>query len=225
EDIKIAVVIEDARVDQLVLRGMLVAAAVLLDQPRVGKFSLRVLVQVLHVGMRGRRVEIEVVFFDVLAVIPLAARQPEGPLFEDRISTVPQRNGKANELAPIADAGQPIFIPPVGLGPRMVVRQVIPRGAVRAVVLAHCSPRPLAEVRPPALPMPLALGRFLQALGFGGEFVLLNRSWHGWRPHFASTTNESRRASPTDQAWKGQPRGECGGSPSAISEMCPTPAS
>ena len=34
----------------------------------------------------------------------------------------------------------------------------------------------------------------------------------------ASTVRSSRSASPTDQAWNRQPRGVCGGSPSAISE-------
>ena len=41
---------------------------------------------------------------------------------------------------------------------------------------------------------------------------------------FHSTSYFSRRYSPSDQAWKGQPRGVKGGSASVISEMCPRPA-
>src|SRR5262249_12336261 len=41
----------------------------------------------------------------------------------------------------------------------------------------------------------------------------------------ASTVRERRKTSPTDQAWKGQPHGVWGESPSAISETCPNPAS
>jgi len=41
-------------------------------------------------------------------------------------------------------------------------------------------------------------------------------SGYPWR-----TTLSRRRASPTDQAWKGQPRGSCGASPSAISGRWP----
>jgi hypothetical protein len=43
----------------------------------------------------GGAVEIEVVLFDVLAVIPLAVAQPEQPLLEDRIAPVPQRQREA----------------------------------------------------------------------------------------------------------------------------------
>ena len=54
-----------------------VAPPVRLDQIVVGKRRLRILVQVLHVGMGGRAVEVEVVFFNVFAVVGLAVRQAE----------------------------------------------------------------------------------------------------------------------------------------------------
>jgi hypothetical protein len=38
----------------------------------------------------------------------------------------------------------------------VVVREVVPRGAVLAVVLAHGTPRPLGQVRTPRPPRPLA---------------------------------------------------------------------
>jgi len=38
------------------------------------------------------------------------------------------------------------------------------------------------------------------------------------------TTRSRRSSSPSDQAWNGQPRGVWGGSASAISDTCPSPA-
>ena len=52
---------------------------------------MRILVQILHVGVRRCAIEIEVVFLDVLAVIPLIAGQPEQTLLQDGITFVPER--------------------------------------------------------------------------------------------------------------------------------------
>ena len=57
---------------------------------------MRILVQILHVGVRRCAIEIEVVFLDVLAVIPLIAGQPEQPLLQDGITFVPERECKAD---------------------------------------------------------------------------------------------------------------------------------
>ena len=64
------------------------------DQIVVGIGRLRILVEILHVGMRRRAVEVEVVFLHVLAVVALAVGQPEQALLEDRVVAVPQREGK-----------------------------------------------------------------------------------------------------------------------------------
>ncbi len=40
-----------------------------------------------------------------------------------------------------------------------------------------------------------------------------------------STSRQARSTSPTPQAWAMQPRGTCGGPPSKISEIVPSPAS
>ena len=72
EDVEVTVIVEDARVDQFELGLILAPPAVLLDQPGIGKFPLRVFVEVLEVRVRWRGVEIVVEFLDVLAVIALA---------------------------------------------------------------------------------------------------------------------------------------------------------
>ena len=51
------------------------------------------------------------------------------------------------------DAEQAVLAPAVGAAARVVVREVVPAVAVGRVVLAHRAPLPLGEVRPPALPV------------------------------------------------------------------------
>src|SRR6185312_1787285 len=89
----------------------------------------------------------------VLTVIAFAADQAEGPLFENRVVAVPERQGEAEQLLPVADAEQPILIPAIGFGASLIVRQIVPRRAVGAVVFAHGAPGALAQVRSPALPV------------------------------------------------------------------------
>ena len=69
EHVEIAVVIEDAGVEQLKLWLVLSAAPVLLDEPGVREFTLRILVEHLQVGVRRRGVEIVIQFLHVLAVV------------------------------------------------------------------------------------------------------------------------------------------------------------
>src|SRR5881409_2802486 len=63
---------------------------VLLEEPGVGEDPLRVLVEVLHVGVRRRGVEVEVAFLHVLAVIALGAGETEEPLLHDGIAAIPE---------------------------------------------------------------------------------------------------------------------------------------
>ena len=55
----------------------------------VRESSLRILVQKLHIRVRRRGVEIEVVLLYIFAMIAFAARQAEKPLFQDRILAIP----------------------------------------------------------------------------------------------------------------------------------------
>src|SRR5204863_6237046 len=98
--------------------------------------------------------------------IALIAGQPEEALLEDRISPVPQRDGEADLLMPVANSGQAIFVPAIRLRPRMIVREVLPGGPAVAVVLAHCAPGALAEVRSPSFPVRFPAARFFESLLF-----------------------------------------------------------
>src|SRR5258708_38608181 len=62
----------------------------------------------------------------------------------------------------VADAGEAVFIPAVGAGARMLMREIVPGGAVGAVILAHGPPRAFADVWPPALPVFLPIARLTQ---------------------------------------------------------------
>ena len=152
EHVQVAILIEDARVEQLVLELVPAPAPAGLDQVGVGERRLRVLVEVLHVRVGRRAVEVEVVLLDVLAVIALAVGQAEEALLEDRVLAVPQGQGEAKPLLVVGDAGQAVLPPAVGARAGLVVGEVVPGVAALAVVLAHRAPLALAEVGPPRLP-------------------------------------------------------------------------
>ena len=74
---------------------------------------MRILIQVLHVRVGRCAVEIEVVFLYVLSVIAFAAGQSKDALLENRIALIPKRQGKADLLVSIADAGDSVFVPAI----------------------------------------------------------------------------------------------------------------
>src|SRR5262249_42075920 len=78
----------------------------------------------------------------------------------------PQGGGEAETLSVVGDAGEAVLTPAVGSRARLVVREIRPRVAGGAVVLAHGPPLPLAQVRTP-LPPWNAVG-----VGFGDASVL-----------------------------------------------------
>src|ERR1700730_3065407 len=73
-------------------------------------------------------------------------------LLENRVLAVPQRERKTQSLVVVAEAGEAVLAPVVGARTRLPVREVVPRIAVVAVVLADRAPLALAEIRPPLSP-------------------------------------------------------------------------
>ncbi len=73
----------------------------------------------------------------------------------------------------ITNAQQSIFRPAISPRPRMIVRKVLPRFAVRAVVFANRAPCPLGQVGSPTPPVFLSFIRFNQALPFRVHFAIL----------------------------------------------------
>src|ERR1051325_11547082 len=117
--------------------------------------------------MGRRRVQVEIVLFDVLAVIALLTCESEQTLFEYRISAVPKRQREANELVAIADAADSVFAPSIRPAPGMIVGKVFPGVSISAVVFAHGSPLALREIRPPTLPVGFACAILFESLFFG----------------------------------------------------------
>src|SRR5207245_1806458 len=96
--------------------------------------------QVLHVRVRGRAVEVEIVLLDILPVVAFAVGQPEQSLLEDGVAPVRQRESEAEALLVIGDAGQSILTPAVRPRAGLVVAEVIPGVAALAIVFAHRAP-------------------------------------------------------------------------------------
>ena len=71
--------------------------------------------------MGRRAVEVEVVLLDILAVVAFAVGQAEEPFLQDGVLAVPQRQGEAEALLVVGDAGQAVLAPAVGAGAGLVV--------------------------------------------------------------------------------------------------------
>jgi hypothetical protein len=121
---------ERVGVEQLVLELTAPAVPVRLDQIKIRVLPLRIFVEHPFVRMGRRRVEVEILFLDILAVVALGGRQPEQALLEDGVLAVPEGRGEAEQLVAVADAGDAVLAPAVGLAAGQVVGQVGPGVAV-----------------------------------------------------------------------------------------------
>src|ERR1700676_1085299 len=152
EDIEVAVVIEDVGVDQLTLGIVPGAPAVLLDELRIGKRPLWVLVEHLQVRMRRRGIQVVIELLDVLAMIGLIVGEAEETLLQNRVMAIPQRHRQAQVLLVVADACDRVLAPAIRPTPRLIVAEVFPGGATARIVFPHRSPLTFAEIGSPASP-------------------------------------------------------------------------
>ena len=81
ENIEVAVVVKNARVEQFKFSFRFAALRVFRDELIVGKGALRILVKHLQIGMRRCRVEVIIQFLHVLAVIALGIGEAEETFF------------------------------------------------------------------------------------------------------------------------------------------------
>ena len=161
--VEVPVLVEHARIEKLVLQLLPCPAPVCRHQVIVGEGGLGVLVEVFHVRMGRRAVEVEVVLLHVLPMIPLAVGQTEEALLEDGVLPVPEREREAEPLLVIGDARQAVLAPPIGPGASLIVREVVPGVPKVAVILPNSAPLPLAEVWAPLTPRRLLLPGRLQS--------------------------------------------------------------
>ena len=170
-EVEIFVAIEYAGIEQLVFGVCARPATVLFDEVGVRKGVMRILVEHLHVRVRRHVIEVEIVFLDVLAVIAFVSGEPEKPLLDYRIFAVPYRQRETQMLVDVGDAGDSVFAPTIRARSCVVVREILPRGAVATVVFANRSPLTLAKIR--SEPAPWSVGMradFEQPLAFGIGF-------------------------------------------------------
>ncbi len=152
EDVEVAVRVEDAGVQQFIFVFGSRAPPVRLNQVVIGEGRLGILVQVFHVRVGRRVIEVKVVLLDILTVIAFAVVEAEQSFLQDRVAAVPQRQGETEQLLVVADARESILTPAIRSGPCLVVGQVLPGIAVLAVVLPDRTPLPLAQIGPPLFP-------------------------------------------------------------------------
>ena len=118
------------------------------------------------------------VILEILTMIALWIGQSKGSLLENRIVAVPEGRREAKPAIAIAETQQAVFAPAVDAGAGMIVREVVPRIAIRRIVLPHCPPLALAQVGPPKIPCfpPLIACEDTLGFSFGGPFRLLHLS-------------------------------------------------
>src|SRR4051812_13891877 len=131
---------------------MPVTSPVRLHQIGIGERELWVLIKELHVRVSRRAVKVEVIFLDILTVVPLTVSEAEQAFFQDRIDPIPKPESETKDLFLVRNPSNSVFAPSVCPGPCMIVREVIPGVAVLAVVLPDRPPLPLREIRPPFSP-------------------------------------------------------------------------
>ena len=161
-DVEIPIVVEGVGIAEFEFAFIPSAAAILFHQRGIRKGALRILVQRLEVRRGRRRVEVVVALLHVLAVIAFRARQPEQPLFENRVLFIPERQRKTETALSIRNAEQAILAPAIGATARVVVREVVPAVAIGGIVFADRTPLALSQVRPPSLPVRLPSCVFVQ---------------------------------------------------------------
>src|SRR3954466_9126058 len=118
--------------------------------------------------MSRRAVEVKVVLLDILTVVALARREPERPLFQDRVLAVPERKAEYEDLIAVANCPHPVLAPTICFAAGHVMAQRVPGGSVLAVVFPHGAPRPFADVGTPAAPEQRVVVRLAEASSLRG---------------------------------------------------------
>src|SRR6202051_2943091 len=111
---EVTIFCEYAGVHQFEFGLSAVATAVFGNQGIVRKFRLGIFVQHLHVAVGWRGIQVEVIFFYILAMISLMPGTTEEPLLQDMIATVPHGQTETNHLMTVADASDTVFAPSIG---------------------------------------------------------------------------------------------------------------
>src|SRR5215472_2909385 len=166
QHIEIAIIFKGASIDQLVLKFAPRSFPVDFYQVLVWERSLRIFVEIFHVGVGWCAVQIKVVLLNIFAVITFAVREAEEALFQDGVLAIPQRQGKAEILSIVGNTGEPIFAPAICARSCLVVTEIVPGMAILTVVFSNCAPLTLTELWPPFFPRYTFEARLFQTCCF-----------------------------------------------------------
>jgi hypothetical protein len=73
-------------------------------------------------------------------MVALTATETKEPFFQDRITTIPERQRETQPLVIIGDAGETVLTPTVGSRTGVIVGEKIPDCAGCAIVFPHRPP-------------------------------------------------------------------------------------
>src|SRR5579863_8644478 len=158
-DVEIAILVENAGIDNFVFAIAQAARGVCGDEVGVRKGGLRVFVEHFHIGVRRQSIQIVVELLDVFAVISFSVRETEKTLLQEGIAAVPKSDAHANSELVVGVSGKSVFAPTIGATAGVLVRQILPSRTVGAIILTHRSPLPFAEIGAPESPWRSGCGR------------------------------------------------------------------
>ena len=133
--------------------GPAAATSVFIDQGLIRERRLGIVVAPAVPRVARHGVQVPPVFLGILAVITLPARQPENAFLENRVASIPQRQSQAQSLFDVAKAGQAVLAPSIRARAGVIVREIVPRLPVSAVILTHGTPLAFADIRSPQIPV------------------------------------------------------------------------
>jgi hypothetical protein len=120
-DIPITVRVKHPAVEQIEWRIAAAAPPVFGDELLIGIGGLWIFVDIAQPAVARRRVDIEIIFLDVLPMVSLVAGQAKRALFEDRIAAVPERQRETQALLFVAHPTKPVLAPAIGARASLVM--------------------------------------------------------------------------------------------------------
>jgi hypothetical protein len=114
---------------------------------------IRLFIEIFHERVRGRAVQVVVILFDVLAVVTFTVRKAKETLLQDGVVAIPESQAEAQALLVVGITCDAIFTPVIRARTGLVMREIVPDGALVAVVFADGAPlafgrRPLQTTKP-----------------------------------------------------------------------------
>jgi hypothetical protein len=85
-------------------------------------------------------VEIVIELFYILPMVSFLIAKTKEPLLQDGVFPVPKANGETKVLKKVGDTPKPVLSPMIGPAMRMIIREIMPCIAIRAIIFPDRSP-------------------------------------------------------------------------------------